>query len=220
VIAQAIRRSGGAALVPAARLTLPDQAVPRRGEGDIRRQLVEVLARPEFNPKKDFTLWLVEKVRAVLEWLGGLRQNNPALYWIVLGTCLVLLTLLLLHLVWSLARVFGFDKRNVKIEPREERHRLSQTYADEAGRRAATGDFTEAVRCLFLALVYRFDEAGKVAFRKAYTNREYLALFADRRPVYEGLGVFVDTLDEHWYAERPTDAERYARCRALYERMA
>ena len=51
---------------------------------------------------------------------------------------------------------------------------LSIGYREEAARRAEAGDYTEAVRFLFLSLVYRFDERGRVSLHKDCTNREYL----------------------------------------------
>src|SRR5207237_2702926 len=96
---------------------------------------------------------------------------------------------------------------------------LSADYADEARRRAEAGDYTEAIRCLFLSLIYRLDESGRVAFHKAYTNHEYLDLVADQAEVRAGLSVFVEALDEHWYGQRPASPEQYRQCLALAERL-
>ena len=76
------------------------------------------------------------------------------------------------------------------------------------------------MRFLFLSLVYRFDEAGRVSFRKAYTNREYLELSADRADVRAALRVMVDVLDDHWYGQTPCGRGRYDECRAGYDRLA
>ena len=66
---------------------------------------------------------------------------------------------------------------------------------------------------------FRSDESGRVSFQRAYTTREYLLLFADRPGVQSELAVFVDALDEHWYAERPAGPERYDRCLSLYQHL-
>jgi hypothetical protein len=100
-----------------------------------------------------------------------------------------------------------------------ERARLSQACRQEACDRAAAGDFTEAIRFLFLSLVYRFDEEGRVLFQQAYTNREYPGLFDDRPQVNQDLRVFVDVLDANWYGQQPTDRRRYEECLALYDRL-
>ena len=68
--------------------------------------------------------------------------------------------------------------------------------------------------------MYRFDELGRVNFERAYTNREYLGLFADRPAAYGQLKVFVDTLDEHWYGQQPSGQPQYEECLALYQGLA
>ena len=52
----------------------------------------------------------------------------------------------------------GDSDRVAGVGEREKRQRLSVAHWEEAQRRAAAGDFTEAIRFLFLALVYRFDD--------------------------------------------------------------
>ena len=59
-----------------------------------------------------------------------------------------------------------------------------------------------------------------MSFQKAYTNREYLSLLDARLPVRDQLRVFVDTLDDHWYGQRPSDRPQYERCLQIYEQLA
>ncbi len=187
----------------------------------IRHQLEDVQSRPEFHPERaDFVKRLLEYIGDFIKWLNGLRDTAPLLFWIIIISLIVILILLLAHISWTTARVLGLGDRPARAEDaREKRGRLSAAYREEAARRAAQGDFTEAIRFLFLSLVYRFDEAGRVGFQKAYTNREYLTLFADRPAVQHDLKVFVDTLDDHWYGQRPTERLRYENCLALYESL-
>lgn len=187
----------------------------------IRHRLEEIQSRPEFHPEQaDFEKRLLDYIGSFIEWLNGLRDTAPVLFWIIIISLIALLILLLAHITWTTARVLGLGDRPTREEDaRAQRGRLSAAYREEAARRAEQGDFTEAIRFLFLSLVYRFDEAGRVSFQKAYTNREYLTLFADRPAVQHDLKVFVDTLDDHWYGQRPTDRPRYENCLALYESL-
>jgi hypothetical protein len=178
------------------------------------------LARPEFAPPGGAQLWLLQRLADFFDWLGGLREVNPILFWVLLAGALLLLALLAAHIAWTVRRALFVGPRLAGSEPPgERRERLSLAYWEEARRRAARGEFTEAIRFLFLSLVYRFDESGRALFQEAYTNREYLGLFADRPQVQAELRVFVDTLDEHWYGQRPTDEQQYRDCLALYERL-
>jgi hypothetical protein len=200
----------------------PLAVVPQPTAEDIRAKLADIYARPEFSPDSRST-WLdklLEAFVAFFEWLGGLHQAAPLVFWLLLfGTVLLLvvlvaiITLKVRRFVYAGTRLAGDEKA------REKRERLSQTYLEEAGRRSAEEDFTEAIRCLFLALVYRFDETGRVNFQRAYTNREYLGLFDDNPTLEEHLKVFVDILDDHWYGQHPANARQYHDCLALYEKI-
>jgi hypothetical protein len=194
--------------------------VPQPSEDKVRRTLEEVLSRPEFSPGSQ-TSWmtsLLQHLAAFAAWLGSLHGTAPVLFWLLLLGCLLLLVLLLGHIVWTVQRVLYRRGRTLDEErPEQRRERPSQLYEAEARRRAAAGDFTEAIRYLFLALVYRFDESGRVNFQQACTNREYLALFADRPSIQDRLRVLVDTLDDYWYGQRPTDSRQYEDCLNLYQ---
>lgn len=197
-------------------------ASPPPDESRIRRQLGEIFERPEFTPEPGGSLSedLRRALDAFFKWLGSLSRVNPGLYWIMLTVCVALLVVLTAHMLWTIRRALflaaGLDAGG---SDRSERIRRSISYQEEAHRRAAGGDYTEAIRSLFLSLVYLFDESGRVSFQQAYTNREYLALFRDRPQVHRGLQVFVETLDQYWYGERPTDALRYQECLGLYESL-
>jgi hypothetical protein len=194
---------------------------PQASEAEIRQRLTEVFARPEFSPQeKTFGDLLREQLVRLFAWLGGLRDANPVLFWLLLSGCLVLLLLLGIQIAWTVWRVLARGPRLREArEDQVKRQRQSLAYWEEARRRAAQADFTEAIRFLFLSLVYYFDESGRVGFQRAYTNREYLTLFADRPEVREELAVFVDTLDDHWYGQHPTDPAQYEKCLALYQSL-
>jgi hypothetical protein len=190
-------------------------------DDDIRKQLAEILARREFGAKTDdFWRRLWRTIDEFFRSLSGYHDTAPVVYWLLIAVCLGLLALLVIHIVWSVRRVLFVSAGGSEAESsRETRGRLSAGYREEAQRRAAAGEYTEAIRFLFLSLVYRFDESGRVLFPRAYTNREYLSLFEGRVPMRSQLQVFVDALDEYWYGQRAVAQEQYERCRLLYEQM-
>jgi hypothetical protein len=192
---------------------------PHPDQDAIRRKLTDILSRPEFRPAPDLS-WLLGPFADLLRWLEALSAAAPFLFWMLLAGCLGLLGLIVFLLARTVWRMMTVERRAAtEDQGRAQRARLSQAYRQEARDRADRGDFTEAVRYLFLSLVYRLDEEGRVLFQRARTNREYLGLFDDRPEVRSDLRVFVDTLDSHWYAQRPTDGRQYAECLALYESL-
>jgi hypothetical protein len=186
----------------------------------IRNGLDEVLQRPEFrSPKRPGWMEdLIHGLQQFFDLLGWLHATLPLLFWLLIVGSVLLLVLLVARLVWKVRGTFYVPDAAARVAA-ERRGLLSAGYGDEALRRAAAGDFTEAIRCLFLSLVYRLDESGRVGFQKAYTNHEYLDLVADHAGVRDTLRIYVDTLDEYWYGQRQAGAEQYQRCLALYEEM-
>ncbi len=208
----------------AAALAQPAAAMPPHPPpAEVNQALQKVLARPEFAPSHELGLpaWLLKHLDALFRWLGGLYDTAPTLFWLLIVGCLILLVLLLTHIVWTVRSAFFVATRGAAPGRNGEKHRiLSEAYRDEARQQAARGDFTEAIRFLFLSLVFRLDERGSVSYQKAYTNREYLALFADRPQMHAVLKVFVDALDQHWYGRIPTDRQLYDACLGLFESLA
>jgi hypothetical protein len=188
----------------------------------IRRTTQEVFSRPEFDPNAGMPNWIVRALTEFFQWLGTLYSVNPVLFWIILVGCLLFLLLLVIYAFASLG--WGFDiggaaSRRRAAAAAAERRRRSGEFRSAATAAAGRGDFTEAVRCLFLSLVYWFDEQGRVGFQKARTNREYLGLLDTDPPIRRELAVFVDTLDDHWYGQRPAGRDRFEDCRARYDRL-
>lgn len=193
---------------------------PHPPDNAVRQKIAEILARGEYQSRsgESWVLkWLADQINGFFGWLSSLYYSAPLLFFLFLFACAALLALLLAVTARGLRRALYLDPRHEEERRGEKRRLLSATFRQEATARAARGEYTEAIRFLFLALVYRYDESGRVGFQQAYTNREYLDLFADRPQAQNDLRVFVDALDHHWYGERPADAAQYERCLALYE---
>lgn len=194
-------------------MTAPDQ---------IRRTAEEVFSRPEFDPNAGTPNWLVRALAEVFRWLGSLFTVNPVLFWVLLVGCILILVLMVAYAIASLG--WGFDFGSAAAKRRAaaaaaERRRRSAEFRAEATTAAGRGDFTEAIRCLFLSLVHRLDEQGRIGFQKARTNREYLGLLEAEPSVRRELTVFVDTLDDHWYGQRPAARDRFDDCQIRYDRL-
>jgi hypothetical protein len=194
----------------------------------IRNKTEEVFQRPEFKPGPSSTNWVLRQLKAFFDllgsffkWLGSLYEGMPLLFWVMLVSCLLLLVGLIALIVYQIRSAFGTGSRSRRESANStQRIWLSARYRAEGARLAESGDYTEAIRFLFLSLVYRFDERGRVNFHKEYTNREYLEFMNDRHQVRDALQIFVDILDDHWYGQQPCQRDQYESCLAEYERLA
>ena len=190
-------------------------------DDQVHSKIGEILSRSDFAPRTDDWLrHVLDLLDRFFKWLGTLYDNSPPLFWTLLIGCLLVLALLIWHIVWTVRKAF-FGSRGSALDSAaaDERRRLSSECRAEATRQAGLGQFTEAIRFLFLALVYRFDESGRVSFQRARTNREYLSIFADQPDLYDKLRVFVDILDMHWYGQQPASLQQYESCEELFTRL-
>jgi hypothetical protein len=186
-------------------------AWPRAGsaapsEAQIQQELQEVFERPEFNSDKDKEL--------------AINVGSPFANWFLIALLVAALALVLVFVARAILRVvYVSPGQNSLDESQARRRRLSASMREDADRHAGAGEYTSAVRCLFLSLVYAFDESGRTLFQPALTNREYLREFNDKPGLKEGLKFFVEILDANWYGQHPTTQDKYQECLGQYQRL-
>ncbi len=203
--------------------TASGQNAPSPSRDAIESKTKEVFERKEFQPPNYSKLsesWLFRQILAFFQWLSHFFAIAPVISWIIVGIIVLLLIALIVFIAFQVRGAFVDGGRGRKSSTPADRIRLSGTYRDQAKRFANAGDYTEAIRYLFLSLIYRFDERGRVSFHKEYTNREYLEFMNERQVVRDALQLIVDILDDHWYGLRPCLKQQYDECLAVYERLA
>lgn len=190
------------------------------GEDRIRDELREIYERDEFKREKREPSALERGLQQIFRWFGSLHGSAPLVFWLLIVVIILLLVLLFSYLGVVIRRSVYVRRDSAEDSQHDARRRqLSAGLRAEADEHARTGDYTAAVRCLFLSLVYAFDESGRLHFEPSLTNREYLHGLL-RRPEQEtALRVFVDVLDDNWYGQHSTTAEQYQKCLALYEKL-
>lgn len=207
-------------LVLASLGVFPTGWVVAASKDEIQRKTDEVFSRPEFHPPEPSNLrWFFDAIFGLFQWLATLSDERPTLFVILLIVSLIVLALLLGHITWTVYRVFYVGRRAATPSVLAEQRRQARRFREEATTAAAAGDYTAAVRLLFLSLLYAFEERGSLLLRPALTNREYLATIGDRRELRRDLAVFVDLLDDNWYGQQATTREQYDDCEALYSTL-
>lgn len=123
---------------------------------------------------------------------------------------------------WTGRRKAGAAKKKRKVGLLEEGEEALRTdewlaRADELER---GGRFREAVRCLYLAVLMRLDDAGIVYFDRYQTNWEHLRrIEVSNAPDNVGYRRLTQEFDHIWYGERPATAEHCADFRNEYLRL-
>jgi hypothetical protein len=109
---------------------------------------------------------------------------------------------------------------SILTQPREQTARALWQKADEL---ASAGQFLEAVRHLYLAVLALLHRANLIRYERTRTNGEYVRqvrLAAEapaslHTPFRQLTGLF----DDKWYGERACDGQDYGACRALAEEI-
>lgn len=152
-----------------------EQAASARDGATIRRVVDEVLSKPDYQPvRPEPPSWLAERWAEFLQWLSehlGIAPGvggNVVLY--------VLYGAIALLLVWILVTFARRALANRGGDAAEEPARVRAARVKDLLARSraarARGDFAEALRFAFWALVVGLSERGDLEYRDAWTNRE------------------------------------------------
>jgi hypothetical protein len=133
--------------------------------------------------------------------------------------------LLVCVVAWLIYRIVRGLSRRVQVTgPESElRDRIKRTADPEEFEQLAAaarqkGRFVEAIRWLLRAALLRLERTEKRKPRPGTTNRELLRRYRST-PVVNPLRTLVDSVDLHWYGDRPADEAEFERCRTSYQEL-
>ncbi|MBD3293256.1 MAG: DUF4129 domain-containing protein [Armatimonadia bacterium] len=201
----------------------------RPSEAALRDTLSDILssgyqlAEPPEAVLRDLLLRLLRGLR---DFAGGVAEINPLggiPGWarpLLTGALIVILGLIVAHLIYSLRGLMrersgkpGRPERKLeRLEPRTVRAR-----AEDAVRR---GEYEEAVRLLYLAVLLRLDRIGLLTHDPARTNWENLDAFtrADA-PARDAMRQLTGAVDACVYGGRSASQQTWERTRAWAEQL-
>lgn len=219
-------------------------AAEASSSGNVLEKAKQIKSSPLYRDvdQKDESNWLAraanrfgEFIRELLERLFGGRRNAmrapsvPSaagaglwftyLMWIVIGTTAAVLLVLAVRRFQfkrSLSR-----KAKAMLEEDEPERTLDEWLA-MADRLAAEGKHREAVRCLYLACLLKFDEHNVARFDRGQTNWEHLARIesSPARPSELDFRTPTQAFDRIWYGRRTEGEPDVQRFRTIYQSIA
>lgn len=160
-------------------------------------------------------------------WVGGLigrlrllRGTAPLAYWAILIGLLIVLTLLIWHIVYTLRVAFGAPAADDEAEDVEaRRRRRSVAFLSDADDEAARGSFGAALRSLLLAAFARYAEDRESLVPMSKTNREVVNRLPLDAEAAAELRWLVGSVDRSWYGSGPADRADFDRARAAVAPM-
>jgi hypothetical protein len=180
--------------------------------------------------------WLSRAMQSFLNWLEGLFNHVPKpngvgsapsvlgpwvtwVMWGILGGLVIfLIVLALMHVRWKLT----LKRKSKALLEEDEPERTLDEWLERANDLEAQGLYREAVRCLYLACLLRFDEARVARFDRGQTNWEHLHRIQASPKLPPGLDFLKPTqaFDRIWYGMQTKGQADVAKFREWYSLVA
>lgn len=175
----------------------------------VRRAAREVFARPEYQwaPASRPLHWW----RDLLDWLNRLATIHPDGAKVVFGVSLLLLILLLVHLGFTVWRIYKVTvQRTAPVIPGALAAPLdARAHLEHADALARAGRFTEALAHRFAALLLELDRADALSFHPSKTPAEYVREARLSTEERSALATLVARLYRHVFGMAPCDEACY-----------
>jgi hypothetical protein len=112
----------------------------------------------------------------------------------------------------------NLDRKASALLEEDEPERTADEWLELADGLTSQGRYREAVRCLYLACLLRFDEAGISRFERSQTNWEHLARFraSPKRPLAIEFSQETRAFDTVWYGGQVRGIEDVEQFRSWY----
>ncbi|HYO73890.1 MAG TPA: DUF4129 domain-containing protein, partial [Archangium sp.] len=152
---------------------------------------------------------------------GGQAVANALVVVLIAGVVVVLALVLLRMLRKARAdedarlEVSTQDASNLAADPMNALSRPPEGWAHLADELAARGEYREAVRSLYLALLSRLHRDGVIHYDTTLSNWDYLRQFRSRREWVPSFRELTRRFDFAWYGNLPVGADGYRDFRAL-----
>lgn len=204
-------------LVP---LVLGGPPPPDRSPGEVNRLADEILSGPSYgDPPKSLidraNEWIGEQIGRFFEALAG-GGGSAVAAWAIFG----LFAALVAFLVYRLSRSVQAAPR-IEVEAMAPSTRSARDWLVDAERFEVDGEWKEALRCRYRALVADLVDRSLVPDVPGRTAGEYRSDVAVSRPDVSGpFGRATELFEDAWYGDFPTGAPECGRFRALATEVA
>lgn len=212
-------------------------SLDKRQMSDANRLASEIKKSPLYRDPglKESSNWIERSMRALGEFISALFRSRPEsqmpevrgprgafdLRWVV-GLIYGLIAAVLLFFLYLAFRKFQWratlKRKASAILEDDEPERTLDEWLSMADKLIGEGKYREAVRCLYLACLLRFDEAGVARFIRSQTNWEHLARIASSPALPPNLDFRPPTreFDRIWYGYRVNGIDDVAMFRDWY----
>lgn len=147
----------------------------------------------------------------------GLAWLTPLMWGLLIIAVLAFAVFAFRHISWK----FNLRRSAKALLEDDEPERTLDEWLTQADLLVSQGKYREAVRCLYLACLLRFDEARIAKFDRGQTNWEHLARIEASQRMPDGLDFRTPTLafDNIWYGFRCRGLEDVSQFKEWYREI-
>ncbi|HKV37574.1 MAG TPA: DUF4129 domain-containing protein [Blastocatellia bacterium] len=199
------------------------------GGKDPQAEVNRILARPEFQPKKEDPVTrairrIKEKVYAFVEefearlyrlFFGAKGESS----WLFRGLIVLVLAGAVTLIVFMARKLRTKSPRKKKVTILGEEIDQNMSPGDltsVAMAAARSGDFRTAIRKLYIALLYELSERSMIELKANATNHEYLSRVSGHPALTAPMRYLTDCFDYFWYGMFPPSREDFTSYLARY----
>jgi hypothetical protein len=174
--------------------------------------------------------WQLEQIQQRLgEWIEvkfrGVLPNQTLPAWLIAAMGYFFWLLLLSGLAWFSYWLFNYyrqknSRRRRIVQPTVLPVKIS-TVAEllaRAQQLQSQNNYTEACRCLYLAMLQRLNDADLISHQTSRTDREYADLLR-QLPSLQSIAVLFRTHEQLQFADRAISAAGFDSCQQAYQQL-
>ena len=141
------------------------------------------------------------------------------LKYVLFGLGLLVLSGVTVFFIRQIHRNMIIEVRDLADEPSMDGVLTERVALVQSEAAAASHNFRDALRFLYLSAVFRLQEKGMLTYDKSLTNLEYLHTLQTHAELQDALRPAIQVFDDVWYGYKPCNAGTIGNYRALLEKV-
>ena len=141
------------------------------------------------------------------------------LKYVLFGLGLLVLSGVTVFFIRQIHRNMIIEVRDLADEPSMDGVLTERAALVQSEAAAASHNFRDALRFLYLSAVFRLQEKGILTYDKSLTNLEYLHTLQTHAELQDALRPAIQVFDDVWYGYKPCNAGTIGNYRALLEKV-
>ncbi len=199
---------------------------------ELQNELTRILKQPEYQTSGSLWLkiWLWQWAQRLKEfwdtYISGrfaqLAEQAPVFYWLLVAATFALAVMLLYHISITLRSAFSpikRDTRHTAIAENTQSALLPESLLAQADAAAQEGNFSEAMRRLYKALLYHLHRQRLVRLEHSLTNQEYLRQIRPYPALYNSFQTLTSLAERIVYGCYPCGKSAWEEGRRLAQQI-